>query len=88
MIHLLPIWGSAALFLVVVMSAAWVVQRRTLQGAWADVFWSLGLGVAGMGVSLAPVDGATVSMSLRCCTVRPPHAVVNGVRGVRRQNRS
>jgi steroid 5-alpha reductase family enzyme len=61
LIHLLPIWGSAALFLVVVMSAAWVVQRRTLQGAWADVFWSLGLGVAGMGVSLAPVDGATVS---------------------------
>lgn len=61
MISILPIWGVAAIFLVMVMSAAWVVQKRTLQGGWADVLWSLGLGAAGVGVSLAPLDGATAS---------------------------
>ncbi|RZJ18210.1 MAG: DUF1295 domain-containing protein [Brevundimonas sp.] len=41
------------------MSAAWLVQRRTGQGGWADAFWSLGLGLAGVGVALIPLDGAT-----------------------------
>lgn len=57
MIALLPLWGAAALFLVLVMSAAWLVQRRTGQGGWADAFWSLGLGAAGVGVALFPIDG-------------------------------
>jgi steroid 5-alpha reductase family enzyme len=60
-IGLLPLWGGAAIFLVLVMSAAWLVQRRTMQGGWADVFWSLGLGAAGVGVSLFPLDGAAVA---------------------------
>nr|WP_314435186.1 DUF1295 domain-containing protein [uncultured Brevundimonas sp.] len=57
MISLLGLWGAAALFLVLVMSTAWWVQRRTGQGGWADAFWSLGLGAAGVGVALFPVDG-------------------------------
>lgn len=57
MIHLLPLWGAAALFLVLVMTVAWLVQRRTGQGGWADAFWSLGLGAAGVGVALFPLDG-------------------------------
>lgn len=61
MIPLLPLWGGAALFLMLVMSAAWLVQRRTGQGGWADVFWSLGLGAAGVGVALFPLDDAAPS---------------------------
>lgn len=55
MIPLALLWGGAALFMVVVMTAAWIVQRRTGQGGWADAFWSLGLGAAGVGVALFPV---------------------------------
>jgi steroid 5-alpha reductase family enzyme len=58
MTSLLPLWGAAAFFLVLVMAAAWIVQRLTLQGGWADAFWSLGLGAAGVGVALTPIDGA------------------------------
>ena len=61
MIHLLPLWGAAALFLVAVMVAAWLVQRHTGQGGWADAFWSLGLGAAGAGVALFPIDGIAPS---------------------------
>lgn len=57
MIPLLQLWGAAALFLMAVMAAAWLVQRRTGQGGWADAFWSLGLGAAGVGVALFPIDG-------------------------------
>src|SRR5690606_23628666 len=56
-IDLLPLWVGAALFMALVMSLAWLVQRRTRQGGWADAFWSLGLGAAGVGVALFPVDG-------------------------------
>lgn len=61
MTQLLPLWGAAALFLMVVMAAAWLVQRRTGQGGWADAFWSLGLGAAGVGVALFPIDDAAPS---------------------------
>lgn len=61
MIRLLPLWGAAALFLVVVMSVAWLVQRRTGQGGWADAFWSFGLGLAGVGVALIPLEGTSPS---------------------------
>lgn len=61
MIGLLPLWGAAALFMVLAMTAAWLVQRRTGQGGWADVFWSLGLGAAGVGVALFPIDAAEPS---------------------------
>ena len=62
MIALASLWGVAALFLIVVMSAAWLTQRRTGQGGWADAFWSLGLGTAGVGVALFPIDGAAPSL--------------------------
>ncbi|WP_244999697.1 DUF1295 domain-containing protein [Brevundimonas nasdae] len=58
---MLPLWGAAALFLFLVMTAAWLVQRRTDQGGWADAFWSLGLGAAGIGVSLAPLNDGSPS---------------------------
>lgn len=58
---LLALWAGAALFLVLVMTAAWAVQRRTGQGGWADAFWSLGLGAAGMFVALFPLDGGAPS---------------------------
>ena len=61
MIALLPLWFAAALFLVLVMSAAWAVQRRTGQGGWADAFWSFGLGMAGVGVALFPLGGVAPS---------------------------
>jgi steroid 5-alpha reductase family enzyme len=58
---LLPLWAAAAVFLTLVMSAAWAVQRGTGQGGWADVFWSFGLGAAGVAVSLWPLDGQAPS---------------------------
>ncbi len=61
MIALLPLWFAAALFLVLVMSAAWAVQRCTGQGGWADAFWSFGLGAAGVGVALFPLGSAAPS---------------------------
>ncbi|RZJ44544.1 MAG: DUF1295 domain-containing protein [Brevundimonas sp.] len=48
------LWGASALLLVAVMSVAWVVQWRTGQGAWVDVFWTFGIGLAGLLVSLWP----------------------------------
>ena len=54
---LLALWAAAAAFMALVMALAWVVQRRTGQGGWADVFWSFGLGAAGVGVALFPLDG-------------------------------
>jgi steroid 5-alpha reductase family enzyme len=51
----------AALFLAtagglaVLMSVAWVVQRRTGQSGWIDVTWSIGVGAAGVFLALAPL---------------------------------
>lgn len=53
----MSLWGAAALLMVLVMTAAWIVQRRTGQGGWADAFWSLGLGAAGVMVALYPIGG-------------------------------
>lgn len=56
MTALLPLWAGAAAFMAVVMSGAWLTQRRTGQGGWADAFWSLGLGAAGVGIALFPLN--------------------------------
>lgn len=68
---LLALWAGAALFLVLVMAAAWLVQRRTGQGGWADAFWSLGLGAAGVLVALFPIDSAAPSarQTLAACLI-------------------
>jgi len=58
---LLALWAGTAGFLALVMTAAWLVQRKTGQGGWADAFWSLGLGAAGVVVALFPIEGATPS---------------------------
>lgn len=68
---LLALWAGAALFLVLVMAAAWLVQRLTGQGGWADAFWSLGLGAAGVLVALFPLDSAAPSarQTLAACLI-------------------
>lgn len=55
---MLALWAIAALILAMVMTAAWVVQRRTGQGGWADAFWSLGLGATGVLVALFPLESS------------------------------
>lgn len=42
-----------------VMGAAWVFQRATHNGGWADVFWTLGAGAACAGAALTPFGGAS-----------------------------
>lgn len=54
-------WAGGLAILVVVMFAAWIVQRRTGQGGWVDAFWSLGLGAAGVWAAVAPAGGAEPS---------------------------
>jgi len=56
LLALIPVWAGASLFLIIVMAAAWAMQRQTGQDGWADVFWSMGLGIAGVGVSLGSID--------------------------------
>lgn len=48
----------ATLFLSVVMALAWVAQRVSRNAGWADAFWTLGLGAAGVFVALAAGQGA------------------------------
>jgi steroid 5-alpha reductase family enzyme len=48
---------AACVFLCAVMTAAWLVQRRTGNAGWSDAFWSYGLGITGTGLALLPVAG-------------------------------
>ena len=61
MTGLVALWCGVAVLLAAIMAAAWVVQRITGQGGWADAFWSFGLGAAGVGVALFPLDDAPLS---------------------------
>ncbi len=45
--------GFIVVGLMGVMAAAWVVQRRTGQAGWVDVFWSFGTGIFAGGGALA-----------------------------------
>lgn len=58
---MLALWSAAALLMAILMTFAWMVQRRTGQGGWADAFWSLGLGAAGVLVALYPLENAPPS---------------------------
>ena len=52
--------GLAALAggeLFAVMSLAWIAQRMTGNSGWVDVAWSLATGLAGVTLSLTPLDG-------------------------------
>ncbi len=52
---LLALMALAAMMLV--MTAAWIVQRRTKNAGWVDAFWSFGTGVTGAACALAPLSG-------------------------------
>jgi len=47
----------AAAGLSIVMTLAWAYQRKVNNAGWVDVFWTFGLGLAGLAVSLAPIPG-------------------------------
>lgn len=49
------VWALALMLLV--MSAGWLVQRHEDQPAWSDVFWTFGVGTAGMACALTPLEG-------------------------------
>ncbi len=54
----LILWlGGSGLFLCLVMACAWLAQGRTGKSGWADVAWTLGLGIAGAALALAPLGG-------------------------------
>jgi hypothetical protein len=46
-----------AIGLSIVMMLAWAYQRRVGNAGWVDVFWTAGLGLAGVAVALAPIPG-------------------------------
>ncbi len=48
-----------AIGLSIVMTLAWAYQRRVNNAGWVDVFWTAGLGMAGVALSLAPIPGTS-----------------------------
>lgn len=42
----------------IAMAGAWAIARKPGQSGWADAIWSYAVGLAGVVVALAPVDGA------------------------------
>jgi steroid 5-alpha reductase family enzyme len=55
----LVVYVAAGLMLV--MALAWLLQRSTKNGAWADVFWTFGLGAAGCMLALYPLAGKALT---------------------------
>jgi steroid 5-alpha reductase family enzyme len=51
-----PLIAGTGLFLLAVMSGAWLCQRAAGNVGWVDVFWTFGTGAAGVLLSLAPVS--------------------------------
>lgn len=41
----------------VLMSIAWLLQRKTGQSGWIDATWSFAIGAAGLFLAMAPLDG-------------------------------
>lgn len=54
-LHLLAALLLAAPALSAIMSAAWLVQRRTGNSGWIDTAWSFGVGLVGMIAALVPL---------------------------------
>jgi steroid 5-alpha reductase family enzyme len=48
---------GVAVFLALVMAAAWVTQAATRNAGWVDAFWSFGTGAAGVLAALWPLGG-------------------------------
>lgn len=62
---------AAALFLSLVMMAAWGWQRHTANAGWVDMFWTFGLGAAGIAVSLtAGSRGPLVAIAVGLWSLR------------------
>jgi len=53
--------AEVALGLVVVMSAAWAMQRATRNAGWVDTFWTFGTGAGGLALAVIPVGGDAVT---------------------------
>jgi steroid 5-alpha reductase family enzyme len=49
---------AAAIALGVLMTGAWVAQRRTGQSGWIDTIWSFAVGAVGAGLALAPIQAS------------------------------
>lgn len=49
-------WFWAGLALSLIMSVAWLVQRRSGNAGWIDVIWSAGAGLVGSLLALAPIS--------------------------------
>ena len=49
---------AAALALVLLMTGAWLIQRRTGRSGWVDTIWSFAVGLVGAGLALAPLEAA------------------------------
>lgn len=58
MTALLPLWAAALVGMILVMSLAWMIWRRTGQGGWIDVCWTFGLGLCAAAVALWPLEPA------------------------------
>jgi steroid 5-alpha reductase family enzyme len=54
---MLSLAGFAVAAMCLVMTAAWLVQRRTRNAGWADAFWSFGIGATGAICALLPLPG-------------------------------
>ena len=50
---------AVAVGLSIVMMLAWAWQRRVNNAGWVDVFWTAGLGLAGVAMALSPIPGAS-----------------------------
>jgi steroid 5-alpha reductase family enzyme len=48
--------AAALAFLAAVMLAGWVVQARSGNPGWSDVFWTFGVGLASVGAALVPLQ--------------------------------
>lgn len=50
--------AASAVGLSIAMAGAWLLQRSTGNGGWADPVWTLATGAAGVACALSPVGGA------------------------------
>ncbi len=55
---MIPLIFLAAVGLSAIMAVAWICQRQAGNAGWVDVFWTAGMGVAGVILALAPIAGA------------------------------
>ncbi len=59
------LFGGVLVFMLLMMSASWLVAKVARNAGWIDVFWSYGMGLSGAAVALAPVADDTSVLPLR-----------------------